>query len=747
MEVEICMNGACKNGSGREWKKGWPLRSGGFAKLCDKCGSVYANSIFCEKFHLHQTGWRECEFCNKSIHCGCIVSRFTFEYLDFGGIGCTTCCVKASQLPSMQETGNSIRSVRSIKNSAGDSHTEHIDDRLFNDGSSKGKLMHMRRIVDGGESSHKPQAERGDIDSCIGRNREDIRFSNVMKPSNHSSKFTTLEDNGPTWGTRSLQRSSPLNISRGASSGKSVLPSGLEIVEGRFEGKSSSSSCHQGQRPVSILPKPMNGITMNMETSHGMNSHDRVARPPADGKGKNMLLSRYWPRITDQELEQLSGDLKSTIVPLFEKVLSASDAGRIGRLVLPKSCAEIPNYEHEFQAYFPPISQSEGLPLEMRDVKGNEWTFQFRFWPNNNSRMYVLEGVTPCMQTLQLNAGDTEKEEVRADYWAEMQRALIHHFLDASTTSNVFSTKETTFSGASANIQSGNSYCDLLQTRRGNGEPSLNGSERFRLGTGIADYHKTENFEMANNDLVQQPSLVSEKNQNIGHVSKRSLIHNDDVMELRVTWKEAQDLLCPAPSVKPSIVTIEDQEFEEYEVSVSDTVMVVHLVIVVLCYFKEPPVFGKTTSTNAHSSGSSSFASKEMSPKDLESILVTIREVLDDDLVDPTYSSAGATAKHSRHRSGCTCIVCIQPPRGRGRHRTACACPTCVMYKKQRQSKQEANATQKDHIYHGDQGGGASLMEKEGSINKSCLKVGEIRAGQIDLNSLPSHDDDMQVDV
>ena len=33
--------------------------------------------------------------------------------------------------------------------------------------------------------------------------------------------------------------------------------------------------------------------------------------------------------------------LKSTIVPLFEKVLSASDAGRIGRLVLPKACAEV----------------------------------------------------------------------------------------------------------------------------------------------------------------------------------------------------------------------------------------------------------------------------------------------------------------------------------------------------------------------------------------------------------------------
>ena len=59
------------------------------------------------------------------------------------------------------------------------------------------------------------------------------------------------------------------------------------------------------------------------------------------------------------------------------------------------------------QAYFPHISQPEGLPLRIQDVKGKEWVFQFRFWPNNNSRMYVLEGVTPCIQSMQLQAGDT----------------------------------------------------------------------------------------------------------------------------------------------------------------------------------------------------------------------------------------------------------------------------------------------------------------------------------------------------
>lgn len=45
--------------------------------------------------------------------------------------------------------------------------------------------------------------------------------------------------------------------------------------------------------------------------------------------------------------------------------------------------------------------------MRVQDAKGTEWTFQFRFWPNNNSRMYVLEGVTPCIQAMQLRAGDT----------------------------------------------------------------------------------------------------------------------------------------------------------------------------------------------------------------------------------------------------------------------------------------------------------------------------------------------------
>lgn len=38
----------------------------------------------------------------------------------------------------------------------------------------------------------------------------------------------------------------------------------------------------------------------------------RNARPRADARGRNQLLPRYWPRFTDQELQQISGEYPLT---------------------------------------------------------------------------------------------------------------------------------------------------------------------------------------------------------------------------------------------------------------------------------------------------------------------------------------------------------------------------------------------------------------------------------------------------
>lgn len=56
------------------------------------------------------------------------------------------------------------------------------------------------------------------------------------------------------------------------------------------------------------------------------------------------------------------------------------------------------------------------------------------------------------------------------------------------------------------------------------------------------------------------------KSSTLGSKSKRLRIENEDVIELKLTWEEAQGLLRPPPNHRPSVVVIEGFEFEEYEV-------------------------------------------------------------------------------------------------------------------------------------------------------------------------------------
>ncbi|KAE8681065.1 B3 domain-containing protein [Hibiscus syriacus] len=90
---------------------------------------------------------------------------------------------------------------------------------------------------------------------------------------------------------------------------------------------------------------------------------------------------------------------KSSLVPLFEKELTFSDAeSRNGRLLLPKRCAE---------AYFPKTSGQQGIFLMLQDTNGNAWKLHFRYWTNNCGKMYVLEGLRDYKIQMKWEAGDT----------------------------------------------------------------------------------------------------------------------------------------------------------------------------------------------------------------------------------------------------------------------------------------------------------------------------------------------------
>ncbi|KAH9743219.1 B3 domain-containing transcription factor FUS3 [Citrus sinensis] len=83
---------------------------------------------------------------------------------------------------------------------------------------------------------------------------------------------------------------------------------------------------------------------------------------------------------------------------LFQKELKNSDVSSLRRMILPKKAAE---------AHLPVLESKEGIFISMEDLDGlHVWTFKYRFWPNNNSRMYVLENTGDFVNAHGLQLGD-----------------------------------------------------------------------------------------------------------------------------------------------------------------------------------------------------------------------------------------------------------------------------------------------------------------------------------------------------
>ncbi|XP_015897448.3 B3 domain-containing transcription repressor VAL2 isoform X1 [Ziziphus jujuba] len=823
-----CMNVSCGASNSIEWKKGWPLRSGGYANLCDKCGSAYEQFIFCDIFHAKESGWRECTLCGKRLHCGCVASRFLLELLDGGGVKCIN-CAKNSGLRSItndeKPNGPGTSKVSDLQLGSANNQLDGSFEQI--------KVMQLANDTQGNGLRDLLQSQKDDSNGLFRKMKQEevpqsvseIRstcLSNLNQASNGSSEASKAELCKANIGTNDIYESLPhtnLSMTLGTPLGN-LNPFPGAIVDERENSKASPPFL-QGARSRHLLPKPpKSALATGLEANTSMASQGqiRVARPPAEGRGRNQLLPRYWPRITDQELQQISGDSNSTIVPLFEKMLSASDAGRIGRLVLPKACAE---------AYFPAISQPEGLPLKIQDVKGKEWVFQFRFWPNNNSRMYVLEGVTPCIQSMQLQAGDTvtfsrmDPEGKLIMGFRKASNSVAMQDTHPSAIHNGGHSSETFFSGVFENLPIISGYSGLLQSLKGSADTPLNPLSKH-LTSACADitWHKSEKHEGRTREGLLLPSLlVPEKKRarNIGSKSKRLHIDSHDALELKLTWEEAQDLLRPPPAVKPSTVVIEDHEFEEYE---------------------EPPVFGKRSIFTVRSSGEqeqwvqcdgcfkwrrlpvdvllpskwtcvdnawdqsrcSCSAPDELSSRELESLLRMNKEfkkrrtaatnqrlsqehessgldalanaaILGDNAADPGTTSVATTTKHPRHRPGCSCIVCIQPPSGKGKHKPTCTCNVCMtvkrrfntlmMNKKKRQSEREAEIAQRNQqawasrdeaeVESSSRHVSSQLDPSDNEAksaneleSKSQSKSAETAKEKLDLNSHPGREEDLQ---
>jgi B3 DNA binding domain len=90
---------------------------------------------------------------------------------------------------------------------------------------------------------------------------------------------------------------------------------------------------------------------------------------------------------------------KPSMVPLFEKVVTPSDVGKLNRLVVPKQHAE---------RHFPRLeAPSAGTQLSFQDsATGEHWCFRFSYWTSSQS--YVMtKGWSRFVRKKRLSAGDT----------------------------------------------------------------------------------------------------------------------------------------------------------------------------------------------------------------------------------------------------------------------------------------------------------------------------------------------------
>ncbi|GAB2286186.1 hypothetical protein Dimus_020612 [Dionaea muscipula] len=825
MGSRICMNSYCSTTVTKQWKQGWKLKSGQVSDLCYNCGSAYENSLYCDTFHSEESGWRECSLCNKRLHCGCSASVPFLEIQDFGGIWCVS-CARSAGCHSVQTDGISHEAQPSITHATSGTQNIQANSELDADTPEKLNLLRLGRIMKADESRclPPPQADKdgafgpisgGDIMHSVGFGC--LGFQNLSGPPSTPPKCPKSNENKQNVGVKDVLDSGGhpnLNISLYAPSETPNFD--LAHADRVDEKEKIKQSLFQSTtRPRHILPKPpKNGYTKISDTTKGSMSHVRAARPPAEGRLRNQLLPRYWPRITEQELQQISGDLNSTIVPLFEKVLSASDASRIGRLVLPKACAE---------AYFPSINQSEGLPLKIQDVKGNEWTFQFRFWPNNNSRMYVLEGVTPCIQSMQLQAGDTVTFS-RIDPGGRLvigfrKVSIAAEAQDPSTSASPYGNAcwESLNSDPTSSIPTVNGFSHFHDSLKGSTDHLNALPKQSKVVEEGPHWNKSEKFKQkVDEDFWPEAAVGSgKKARNVGSKSKRLLMHSEDALELKLTWEETQDMLRPPPSVQPNIVMIEEFELEEYN---------------------EPPVFGKkaffmtrftggqeqwtrcdkcskwrrlpvdvllppkwTCSDNVwDKSRSSCSAPDEMSSNELDNVYgpnrdLKRRKALESPEVDPgcqpsgldalataaalgehghehelmeePSTGGGATTRHPRHRPGCTCIVCIQPPSGQGKHDPSCVCNVCSTVKRRfktlmmRKKKRQCERTQAETLQKHPQNRHEQLLCQSNKTNSrkefvsqtmgksQAEEAGESGKGGIDLNSHPTREEDSHAEA
>ncbi|XP_076948848.1 B3 domain-containing protein Os07g0563300-like [Bidens hawaiensis] len=594
--LKVCFNSTCKQ-SIEVPTQGWLCRTGDFADLCDRCASAFKDGKFCDTYHLNASGWRCCESCGKKIHCGCIVSFHMFVLLDAGGIECLNCAKTEYILTPNPSWPSAFHSLHVPSEKIKDVSTKNW---RYITGSDPVPWQQAPSLFGSSKSQHELQ-----LTSCsLGQSKTiDPRARSV----NDGWPVCAPEITGDRAQTTGIQYDVKHSWFKDDSfRNLSSLQETFMAHDQKSEnGRVSGIHVQQLAPPPSVSKQCSNNN--NNETSTSLGNQARNAKDRGEPRARHQLLSYYSPQSKDQEHQQYCGGCDSStakITPLFEKVLSVSDAGKMGRLVVPKKYAE---------AYLPPISEPEGCPLAIQDLKGTQWVLQYRLWPNNNSRIYVLEGMTPCIQSMQLRAGDTvtfSKLEPEGKLIMGCRKASVaspSHKQSNVTTTSVFVHEDALNDNKSRNQDGTWSDVDIISNR----------------------------------------------------AKRKKMCSDSKYLKFSFTLEQAQGLLQPTLSSSPTVVLIDGVEFEVFQEAP---------IIGSSSEFSTDNVRSlcstKAETTPEHLEYMLPMINHE-NPESSNTMngLYALADLADHD--------GKATTKHPHHKHGCTCIVCIQPPSG-SNHKSTC---------------------------------------------------------------------------
>ncbi|KAK7255875.1 hypothetical protein RIF29_29300 [Crotalaria pallida] len=103
-------------------------------------------------------------------------------------------------------------------------------------------------------------------------------------------------------------------------------------------------------------------------------------------------------RVSSDKRQQQGWKAEKNLKFLLQKVLKQSDVGSLGRIVLPKKEAE---------THLPELEARDGISITMEDIGTSRvWNMRYRYWPNNKSRMYLLENTGDFVRANGLQEGD-----------------------------------------------------------------------------------------------------------------------------------------------------------------------------------------------------------------------------------------------------------------------------------------------------------------------------------------------------